>query len=93
VAVTAADIKSEFAEFSDLDDALIDPKIADAVQRVSSDTWGDLTDHGVKYLACHLIAISPLGEQAKLFTKTGETTYLQEYNAVKASLATQCRVT
>lgn len=91
MAVDADQIRTEFAEFADLTDPEIDPKIADAVQMVATETWGDATDFGVKYMACHLLAISPLGEQAKLDTE-GETVYLKTFNAKKSSVASGCRV-
>ena len=92
MAVTAAIIKAEFPEFDELDDAVILPKIADAVLCVNAETWGDRADLGVKYMTAHLLAISPLGEQAKLVAKTGETTYLMTFKKVKATVASGCRV-
>lgn len=87
---TAAIIKAEFPEFDELTDAYIDAKIADATGRVGAEAWGALADQAIKYLACHLLAMSPLGEQSKLELKSGPdagvqvTTYLLEYRRLLA---------
>ena len=93
--VDADSIRADFEEFSDLTDAQIDPKIADAVAIVSVSTWGTLVDQGVKYLTAHLIAMSPLGEQAKLDLDEDDedaTVYLQHYKRLMRQLAAACRV-
>ena len=91
MAVTAANIIAEFPEFADVPVTDIDFKIADAVGRINTTIWGTLTDQGVKYLACHLIATGPLGEQAKLDTDGG-TTYLKTYKRLMVSVTSGCRV-
>lgn len=92
MAVNADLIRAEFPEFDELTDPEIDPKIADAALCVNSETWGDRADIGVKYMTAHLLAISPLGEQAKLVAKTGQTTYLMTFEKYKRSVASGCRV-
>ena len=97
MAVDAASFIIDFPEFSETDTALIDAKIADAVGRVSAETWADLTDQGVKYLAAHLIAMSPLGEQSRLELKAGPdagkstTEYFLEYDRILRSVTMGCR--
>lgn len=97
MAVTATILKAEFPEFDDTPDAIVDARIADAVLRVSTSTWGTLTDVGVKYLACHLIAMGPLGEQAKLDLKSGPdagkstTEYFLEYERMMRIVSSGCR--
>lgn len=92
MAVTAAQIQAEFPEFAETPDAVIDAKIADAQARISTATWGSLNDQGVKYLACHLIAMMPQGEQSKLMVEKEVTEYLLEYRRLLASVASGCRV-
>ena len=92
MAVTAAQIIAEFPEFADVPTADIDFKLADAVGRINATIWGALTDQGVKYLTCHLLAVSPLGEQAKLETEDGQTVYFQTYKRLMASVSSGCRV-
>ena len=92
MAVTSADILAEFPEFADVTPTDIDFKIADAVGRINAAVWGDLTDQGVKYLTCHLLAVGPLGEQAKLETEEGGTVYFQTYKRLMKSVTSGCRV-
>jgi uncharacterized protein DUF4054 len=66
MAVTVEQIKSEFTEFANTDSGLITGKIADAAAMLNEAALGDRYDAGVKYLACHLVALSPGGEFARL---------------------------
>jgi hypothetical protein len=66
VAVTSAQIKAEFPEFLNADSGLIDAKIADATGLLDETAWGAKFDQAVKYMACHLLALSPKGETMRL---------------------------
>lgn len=74
----AVDFKSFVADFPEFEPAgkpLIDSKIADARLRIDAEVWDLKTDLGVKYLAAHLLALSPFGQQSRLVAKDGSTTY------------------
>ena len=99
--VTPAQIALEFPEFDEIvagDVVKVQAKIDDAARRLSEEQWGTLFNDGVKYLACHLIALSPFGEQSKLELKSGPeagtmtTTYFLEYKRMMRSIAAGCRV-
>ena len=92
MAVDAAQMQAEFPEFADIPVDDITAKIADAVLFVNTTTWGEFTDLGVKYMAAHLLAISPFGEIAKLDAKDGSTVYLRTFNMKKVAVASGCRV-
>jgi hypothetical protein len=64
--VTVDQIKAEFPEFANTDSGLIGYAIAKATLLVDPGTFAALTDDAVKYYACHLIALTPHGEQARL---------------------------
>lgn len=67
MAVTVSQIQEEFPEFRNVSAELIAAKLDDAVQEfpaIASD--GDLYEQMVKYQACHLIALSPNGEFARI---------------------------
>jgi hypothetical protein len=87
--VTADQIKAEFPEFAHTDSGLIGYRIADA-QRLVGSAYGALADDAVKYLACHLIALAPHGEPARLIASQepggATTTYERQYLAIKQSL-------
>jgi hypothetical protein len=88
--VTVDQIKAEFPEFKATDSALIGFRIDDATRLVDQATFGDHCDDAVKYLACHLIALSPHGEPARLVESQepsgASTTYERQYLAIKHSV-------
>lgn len=93
--VTPSTLAVKFPEFVDViadDEPFVEEKIAEAGRRVSVTAWDPqgLTDDGVSYLAAHLIAVSPLGEQAKLDTE-GDTTYLKEFKRMVRIVSSGCR--
>jgi hypothetical protein len=90
VPITTAQIKLEFPEFFSTSPALIDSKILDAYALLSAAAFGDVFDMAVKHQVCHLIAMSPAGEFARLDTpdKDGaSTTYERHLNLLKRSIA------
>ncbi len=91
MAVTAAQIKAEFPEFVNTDAGLITAKIGDATAMLSEAALGDRYDHTVKYLACHLVALAPGGEFARLKPEKepdgARTLYEREYFRVLRSLS------
>ncbi len=91
MAVTSAQIKAEFKEFANTADSLIDAKIADATGLLDEGAFGMKYDQAVKYMACHLIALSPGGEFARIkyphLEADGATTmYERRYAELKRSV-------
>lgn len=88
--VTADQIKTEFPEFANTDSALIDCRIADAMGLVDQGAFGLRYGDAVKYLACHLIALTPHGELARLVESQepggATTTYERHYLYIKRSV-------
>lgn len=92
MAVTASQIKAEFTEFANTDSAVISGKIADAAAVLNESAFGVRYDTAVKYLACHLVALSPGGEFARLSPKEmgddgARTLYEREYMRILRSIA------
>ncbi len=91
MAVTATQIKTEFPEFANAETALIEAKIADAMALLSESAWGDDYDQAVKYKACHLLALSPTGEFARLDASEepdgASTLYERHYMTLLRSIA------
>lgn len=87
--VTVDQIKAEFPEFAHTDSALIGFRLADAERLVGS-AFGIHTDDAVKWLCCHLIALAPHGEPARLVESQepggASTTYERHYLTLKRSL-------
>ena len=75
MAVDFTSFVADFPEFEPAGRQLVESKLADARLRVDAAVWEAKTDLGVKYLAAHLLALSPFGQQARLVAKDGSTTY------------------
>lgn len=82
-----------FPEFRPAEAALIKPMIAKAVIQVDAAVWGTLkTDLGVELLTAHLLAISPFGQNARLVSKDGSTTYGKRFDAMVKQVTPGFRV-
>lgn len=95
--VTVAQIKQEFPEFANTNSEVIGYKLADAVRLVSAADLGDRYDDAIKYLACHLIALAPHGEFARLVESQqpggASTTYERHYRQIlRSTIATPMSV-
>jgi hypothetical protein len=91
VAVTVDQIKQEFPEFANTDPRLIAAKLADATGLLNKDSFGPLWDQAVKYKACHLLALSPSGEYARLKDDEGggaTTVYERHYLKILRGIST-----
>lgn len=94
MAVTAAQFKAEFAEFEGAPNALVQAKLDLALRRTPADVWGDQQDDGIKYLAAHLLALSPKGRELKLIVnRDGETTYGNQRREMENIVSCGFRVT
>lgn len=87
--VTVDQIKTEFPEFANTDSALIGFKLAEA-ERLVDLGLGLQRDDAVKYLTCHLVALMPHGELARLVESQepggATTTYERQYILLKRSI-------
>lgn len=68
MAVTVDDIRAR-KEFASTDAALIEQSIIDAEAQVNSVAYGDNGDLAVKYMAMHLVAMAPFGQNLRLDPK------------------------
>lgn len=66
MAVSVAQLKSEFPEFVNTNEGLLAGKIADATAMLNAAAFGEMHDQAIKYMAAHLVALSPSGEFARL---------------------------
>lgn len=77
--VSAAAFLIDFPEFDRVDRLLIERKLVLAEKFTPESTWGTNWRDGIMLYAAHLIASTPLGQQARLENDDKyETTYLQE---------------
>lgn len=89
--LTVEDIKREFPEFAHTSPDLIRSKLDSAYGLLSEAAWGSKYDLAVKYQVCHLIALSPSGEFARLKFPDRDgstTTYERQLKALLRTIAT-----
>ncbi len=82
----------EFADGSAPQLALIQAKLDEAELQIDVHVWGTRTNLGHGYLTAHLLAMSPMGNTAKL-VKNDSTTYEQHYNRLLRVVAAGIRST
>lgn len=86
MAVSVQQLRSEFPEFVNTSSGLLAGKIADATAMLNAHAFGEMHDQAVKYLAAHLVALSPGGEFARLDASEendgARTLYERQYMAI-----------
>jgi hypothetical protein len=75
MAVAYADFLARFPEFEPAPKAMVEAALSEARRNVDAEVFGDKTDDAIRWKAAHLLAISPFGQQARLISKDGSTTY------------------
>ncbi len=91
MAVTVESFRTEFVEFRSTPTPLVQAKLAQALLRTPVNIWGAKQDAGVSYLAAHLIAMSPGGEEMRLDKKKGTTLYQLERRRLSRTVASGFR--
>lgn len=72
---------ARFPEFTNVDTAQIDARIADAAHAVNAEVWGDELDHAHALMAAHLLQTSPAGQMSRLQTDKAQSTYREAFDA------------
>lgn len=80
MAVNATSFKAAFPEFVNTDNDLITSRITMAQVQVNSTVWGDSYDTGIMLMTAHLLAVSPMGEPARLSDNSMSTIYLRTFD-------------
>ena len=91
--ISRADFLVEFAEFTGAENALVDAKLAAALLRTPESIWDDLQDEGIKYLAAHMLALSPFARELKLVQDDGQTIYGKQRAELESIVSSGFRVT
>jgi len=89
---SVAAFKGEFPEFAATDDPIVAAALVRAEQRVDPIVWGEKTDQGVAYLAAHLLALAPFGQNARLASNSGTSIYHEEFRRLQREVAAGYRV-
>jgi len=80
--------QNRFPEFKETDAVQVQRALEDSQGTLDATTWGDRLEQGIAYQAAHLLAMSPLGEQAKLSLEKRGTIYGQRFEMLKRIVAT-----
>jgi hypothetical protein len=85
--VSVEQLRDEFPEFAHTNEGLLAGKIADASAMLNAHAFGDVHDQAVKYMAAHLVSLSPGGQFARLDPNEEEdgarTLYERQYLALQ----------
>ena len=90
--VARADFLARFPEFEPAGVLMINATIVEAVRNVDPTVWGNKTDDGVRWKTAHLLSISPFGQQARMVSKDGSTTYGKHFVMLMRSVTPGFRV-
>lgn len=77
--MTPAELRAISPEFSKAPEAAIAEAIATAQAECHPSVFGAQLETAVRLYACHILATSPYGQQARLVSKTGSSTYLTQW--------------
>ena len=83
MAVTVQRFQKAFPEFKETEYQLIQQKLNQAILRLNATVFGDFLDDSVMLLTAHLLAISPMGEKARLNKDMSDTIYNRELKQIK----------
>lgn len=92
MSVKRADFLARFPEFEPASKAMIEAALDEAVRNVDVEIFGSKTDDAVRWKTAHLLAVSPFGQQARLMSKDGSTTYEVRFWALAKSMTPGFRV-
>ena len=90
--VSRQDFLLHFSAFEKSPPALVDKKLAMAHRQLNREVWGSLFCDGVRYLTARLLALEPEGRKMRLQNKDGSTIYDMDWERLKRSVASGCRV-
>ena len=79
MAWTVDTFKAAFDEFSATPDAKVARALAEGVDSCDERVFGTSYDTAVAYWAAHVISTSPGGQQSRLASDLGDTTYLKRW--------------
>lgn len=92
MAVDRRSFLARFPEFEPASIAMIEGALVDARSNVDGAVFGTKTDEAVRWKTAHLLAITPFGQQARLVSKDGSTTYGEYFMQLVRSVTPGFRV-
>lgn len=80
--MTTAEFRCKFPEFEFIGDPQVNANLDSTRNRVDPSVMGSKTNEAHGLLTAHMLAASPAGQQARLSSERGETTYLMNFKKV-----------
>jgi hypothetical protein len=71
---------------------MIESALAEATRGVDPQIWDTKADDGIRWYTAHLLAISPFGQQARLVSEAGESTYGKRWRELSLEVSSGFRV-
>ncbi len=87
-----ATFRVQFPEFKGVTDALVQAMLDASLLEIDAFIWGAKADQGQAYLTAHKLATSPFGQNARMVSKNGETTYEKNYRTLIRQVSSGYRV-
>jgi len=92
MAVTVADLRREFPEFTPAPDAVLEAAIAAGYVAHDAQVWGSHLDLGVMLYACDRLARSPYARDLRLQMQDGRSVYQTELERLRGQVGAAWRV-
>lgn len=93
MAVTPASLIANHPEFTGAPTAMVSGAISKATNSVEESMFKETYDEAVELLACHKLALSPYGQQARMVSADGATTtYSVQFDQLARVASTGFRV-
>lgn len=73
----------QFPEFINAPESLVNALLAAAALEIDVNIWQAKAPQGVAYLAAHKLALSTYGQNVRLASKDGKTTYFTAYSDLR----------
>ena len=82
-----AAFRSTFPEFQSATDVMVQSRLDQAAARMDLAIWGTRYEEGHGLLAAHLLALSPYGQMARMVSKSGTSTYGDQFRELQTIVA------
>ncbi len=89
--MTRTEFLTAFPEFRSADNELIDAHLSRAALSIG-EAFGTHADEAHGLLTAHMLALSPFGQNARLVSDKGESTYGTQYRTLSEQCASGIRV-
>lgn len=83
----------EYPEFAGTDQVMVQKFLDRALLRIDTEVWGLKADAGQGLLCAHMLALSPMGKNARTDKPATTSVYGSDYEAMQLTVSMGYRVT